>query len=103
MCSITFATLSIGHSFWVSFWVSFLPFWYHFCLFGYHFYLFGYHLVHVEHSTNFTDEIKKKTVNRVHEAIKNRPQDIGNTHETLAKYRDGMLVEILRLHKDFKI
>ena len=51
----------------------------------------------------FTDEIKKKTVDGVHEAIKNRPADIGNTHETLAKYRDGMLVEILRLHKDFKI
>lgn len=53
--------------------------------------------------TKFTDEIKKKTVDGVHEAIKNRPADIGNTHETLAKYRDGMLVEILRLHKDFKI
>lgn len=51
----------------------------------------------------FTDEIKKKTVDGVHEAIKNRPADIGNTHESLAKYRDGMLVEILRLHKDFKI
>ena len=53
--------------------------------------------------TKFTDEIKKKTVDGVHEAIKNRPANIGNTHETLAKYRDGMLVEILRLHKDFKI
>lgn len=50
--------------------------------------------------TKFTDEIKKKTVDGVHEAIKNRPADIGNTHETLAKYRDGMLVEILRLHKE---
>ncbi|MDU7331549.1 MAG: 3-hydroxyacyl-CoA dehydrogenase family protein, partial [Finegoldia magna] len=39
--------------------------------------------------TKFTDEIKKKTVDGVHEAIKNRPADIGNTHETLAKYRDG--------------
>lgn len=53
--------------------------------------------------TKFTDDIKKKTVDGVHEAIKNRPADIGNTHETLAKYRDGMLVEILRLHKDYKI
>ena len=53
--------------------------------------------------TKFTDDIKKKTVDGVHEAIKNRPADIGNTHESLAKYRDGMLVEILRLHKDFKI
>ncbi|MCI6000861.1 MAG: hypothetical protein MRZ23_05025 [Finegoldia magna] len=69
-------------------------------MFGYH---FGYHLVHVQHSSNFTDDIKKKTVDGVHEAIKNRPADIGNTHESLAKYRDGMLVEILRLHKDYKI
>ena len=53
--------------------------------------------------TKFTDEIKKKTVDGVHEAIKNRPAEIGNTHESLAKYRDGMLVEILRLHKDYKI
>ncbi|MDU4334754.1 MAG: 3-hydroxyacyl-CoA dehydrogenase family protein, partial [Finegoldia magna] len=53
--------------------------------------------------TKFTDDIKKKTVDGVHEAIKNRPADIGNTHETLAKYRDGMLVEILRLHKVYKI
>lgn len=51
----------------------------------------------------FTDEIKKKTVDGVHEAIKNRPAEIGNTHESLAKYRDGMLFEILKLHKDFKI
>lgn len=53
--------------------------------------------------TKFTDDIKKKTVDGVHEAIEHRPADIGSTHETLAKYRDGMLVEILRLHKDFKI
>lgn len=53
--------------------------------------------------TKFTDDIKKKTVDGVHEAIKKRPAEIGNTHEALAKYRDGMLVEILRLHKDFKI
>lgn len=53
--------------------------------------------------TKFTDDIKKKTVDGVHEAIKNRPAEIGNNHESLAKYRDGMLVEILRLHKDFKI
>lgn len=65
--------------------------------------IFVHHFVRVQHSTNFTDEIKKKTVDGVHEAIKNRPANIGNTHETLAKYRDGMLVEILRLHKDFKI
>ncbi|MDU3192970.1 MAG: hypothetical protein E6677_05630 [Finegoldia magna] len=65
--------------------------------------IFVHHFVHVQHSTNFTDDIKKKTVDGVHEAIKNRPADTGNTHETLAKYRDGMLVEILRLHKDYKI
>ena len=81
MCLITFAILSIG-DFWVSFWVSFCS---------------------CTTFQKFTDDIKKKTVDGVHEAIKNRPQDIGNTHETLAKYRDGMLVEILRLHKDYKI
>ena len=88
-----FAHLSICRRFWVSFWVSFLSFW-----------------VSILDSScscatwyEFTDEIKKKTVDGVHEAIKNRPADIGNTHESLAKYRDGMLVEILRLHKDFKI
>ena len=76
--------LSIGR-YWVSFWVSFLPFWVSFC------------------ACATWYEIKKKIVDGVHEAIKNRPKDIGNTHESLAKYRDGMLVEILRLHKDFKI
>jgi len=81
MCLNTFAILSIG-DFGVSFWVSFCS-----CT--------TFH--------EFTDDIKKKTVDGVHEAIKNRPADIGNTHETLAKYRDGMLVEILRLHKDYKI
>jgi len=65
--------------------------------------IFVHHFVRVQHSTNFTDDIKKKTVDGVHEAIKNRPAEIGNTHESLAKYRDGMLVEILRLHKDYKI
>ena len=53
--------------------------------------------------TEFTDDIKKKTVDGVKEAIKNRPPNIGNTNESLAKYRDGMLLEILRLHKEFKI
>ena len=53
--------------------------------------------------TEFTDDIKKKTVDGVKEAIKNRPSNIGNTNESLAKYRDGMLLEILRLHKEFKI
>ncbi|WP_255784958.1 3-hydroxyacyl-CoA dehydrogenase family protein [Mediannikoviicoccus vaginalis] len=53
--------------------------------------------------TEFTDDIKKKTVDGVKEAIKNRPSDIGNTNESLTKYRDGMLLEILRLHRDFKI
>ena len=82
MCLITFAILSIGHSFWISFWVSFCS---------------------CTTFQKFTDDIKKKTIDGVHEANKNRPQDIGNTNETLAKYRDGMLVEILRLHKDYKI
>ena len=85
--------MSRGHRFWVSFWVSFLLFWVSFWV--------SFCSCTTFHE--FTDEIKKKTVDGVHEAIKNRPADIGNTHETLAKYRDGMLVEILRLHKDYKI
>ena len=43
--------------------------------------------------TKFTDAIKKKTVNGVHEGIEHKPAGIGNNHDTLAKYRNGMLVE----------
>ncbi len=34
----------------------------------------------------------------VEESIKNRPKEIGNTMESLEKYRDDMLIEILKLH-----
>lgn len=53
--------------------------------------------------TSFTDELKKKASDGVKEAISNRPAEIGNTHETLAKYRDGMLIEILKLHKNYTV
>lgn len=53
--------------------------------------------------TEMSESIKKETVDGVKEAIKNRPAELGNTRDGLAKYRDGMLLEILRLHRDFKI
>ena len=34
----------------------------------------------------------------VEEALKNRNPEIGNTDESLAEYRDKMLIEILKLH-----
>ncbi len=34
----------------------------------------------------------------VEESLKNRPKEIGNTDESLAEYRDKMLIEILKLH-----
>ncbi len=40
-------------------------------------------------------EIARKGVD---ETIKNRSKEIGNTDETLAQYRDDMLVELLKLH-----
>ena len=43
--------------------------------------------------TKFTAKIKKKTVNGVHERIEHKPAGIGNNHDTLAKYRNGMLVK----------
>ncbi|WP_297813913.1 hypothetical protein [uncultured Finegoldia sp.] len=43
--------------------------------------------------TKFTAEIKKKTVNVVHERIEHKPAGIGNNYDTLVKYRNGMLVK----------
>lgn len=43
-------------------------------------------------------EIAKKGVD---EAIKNRPESIGNTNEKLTEYRDDMLVQLLKLHNKF--
>lgn len=53
--------------------------------------------------TSFTEESKKKAVEGVKEAIKNRPKEKGNTDESLAKYRDEMLIEILKLHKNLEV
>ena len=41
-------------------------------------------------------EEKKSPVKE--ESLKNRPKEIGNTDESLAEYRDKMLIEILKLH-----
>ena len=34
----------------------------------------------------------------VEEAMARRPAQLGNTNESLARYRDEMLLEILKLH-----
>lgn len=39
-----------------------------------------------------------EALNEVPESIANRPEDIGNTRESLKEYRDKMLIEILKLH-----
>lgn len=53
--------------------------------------------------TNIRDKAKEKAILQVREAIENRPVEIGNNYDDLVKYRNGMLIEILKLHKDFKI
>jgi 3-hydroxyacyl-CoA dehydrogenase len=35
----------------------------------------------------------------VHKEMANRDKQIGNTNEEVSRYRDGMLVELLKLHK----
>lgn len=37
----------------------------------------------------------------VTESLNNRPEEIGNSRESLLEYRDEMLMEILKLHKKF--
>ena len=34
----------------------------------------------------------------IEEALKNRPQEIGNDDQSLAEYRDKMLISLLKLH-----
>ncbi|WP_054251959.1 3-hydroxyacyl-CoA dehydrogenase family protein [Neofamilia massiliensis] len=53
--------------------------------------------------TTMSESSKKKAVDGVKEAIKNRPKEKGNTDENLAKYRDEMLIEILKLHKKLEV
>lgn len=37
----------------------------------------------------------------VDEMMKNFPDEVGHTNPEIAKYRDKMLIEILKLHKKF--
>lgn len=44
-----------------------------------------------------------KVVEGVKKAIENRPEEKGNTHEKLSEYRDGMVMEILKLHENYEV
>ena len=47
---------------------------------------------------DFPEEFPEIARKGVEEALKNRPREIGNDDESLAEYRDKMLIEILKLH-----
>ena len=47
----------------------------------------------------FPEEFAKIARDGVEEEMKNRPAEIGNDDESLAEYRDKMLIEMLKLHK----
>ena len=47
---------------------------------------------------DFPEEFPEIARKGVEEALKNRPQEIGNDDQSLAEYRDKMLIEILKLH-----
>lgn len=48
---------------------------------------------------DFPSEFPEIARQGVEEALKNRPKEIGNDDETLAEYRDKMLISLLKLHK----
>ena len=47
---------------------------------------------------DFPDEFPEIARKGVEEALKNRPQEIGNDDQSLAEYRDKMLISLLKLH-----
>jgi carnitine 3-dehydrogenase len=47
----------------------------------------------------FPEDWPKIAREGVEESLKNRPKEIGNDEKSLEKYRDDMLIEILKLHK----
>ena len=47
---------------------------------------------------DFPEEFPEIARKGVEEALKNRPQEIGNDDQSLAEYRDKMLISILKLH-----
>ncbi|MGF3141404.1 3-hydroxyacyl-CoA dehydrogenase family protein [Facklamia sp. P13064] len=51
--------------------------------------------------TEIPEEAKEKIPKMVAESLKNRPKEIGNDRESLLKYRDEMLLDILKLHDKF--
>ena len=48
---------------------------------------------------DFPDEFPEIARKGVEEALKNRPKEIGNDDQSLAEYRDKMLISLLKLHK----
>lgn len=47
---------------------------------------------------DFPEEFPEIARKGVEEAMKNRPAEIGNDNQSLAEYRDKMLIELLKLH-----
>ena len=47
---------------------------------------------------NFPEEFPEIARKGVDEALKNRPKEIGNDDQSLAEYRDKMLISLLKLH-----
>lgn len=47
---------------------------------------------------DFPDEFPEIARKGVEEAMKNRPEEIGNDSQSLAEYRDKMLISLLKLH-----
>lgn len=47
---------------------------------------------------NFPEEFPEIARKGVEEALKNRPKEIGNDDQSLAEYRDKMLISLLKLH-----
>ena len=47
---------------------------------------------------DFPEEFPEIARKGVEEAMKNRPAEIGNNNQSLAEYRDKMLIELLKLH-----
>ena len=47
---------------------------------------------------DFPEEFPEIARKGVEEALKNRPQEIGNDDQSLAEYRDKMLISLLKLH-----
>ncbi len=49
--------------------------------------------------TKIPEEFAEKAQEGVEKELTNRPQEFGNTPEEVARFRDNMLIEILKMHK----